>query len=370
MPGINITALIQIILKLLLTGMAFLVLSIVCAALMILFSRILKVKRDREHVIYLTNRGNFISYFLLSVTSPENNLQFNLSLNGVPLVPVFIAPPAPVAAAQPAVEQPVVEQPRASQPQKPAPATSANSDQKKPAINTDGALKAGQAAAGKVGGMAAFLGTLGDLIPGSLGSSLRTRSAALRATQGNALSTMQAPVSAQHDLDSLKQQSGKLANVKPAAAGQMPAKPAVTSQAAQPAAQPPAQNMAANVSGPLQTTSGAPVTPPRPVAEKIAAPGEYVVQTQPLEPGDSYSLVLRIGPQKKRYPEGTFGYTLKSLQQPVENLTGEPVPVARQGVVNFPHVAAWRYWLVPALNILFFTMLLFASFYLFRIIWL
>ena len=354
MSGINVAIVTQVILKLLLTGIAFLVLSIICVLLIVLISKVFRVKRDREHIIRLTNRGNFLSNFFLSVTSSESNLRFSLSLNGVPLVPIHMAVEPPAG-----VSQPAAEQSRPNQAQKPAPAAQTNTGQPKPAINAGGALKSGQAAAGKVGALASFLGTLGDLIPGPLGSSLRARSANLTEKQGSALAAMQAPVTAGHNLDSLKQQSGQLANIKPTAAGQAPSMSAAAPQ-----------STAVTTSNPI-TATPVPATPqPSLAAKKIAAAGDYVVQTQPLEPGAGYALVLKIGPQKNHYPEGTFGYTLKSMQQAVENLTGEPVAVVKQGVVSFPHIAAWRYWLAPALNILLFTILLFVCVFIFKIIWL
>ena len=359
MFGINLPALTLLVIKILLTGIAFATSLVIFILLAILISRILKVKRDREHTIRLTNRGNFESYFFLSVAAPESSLRFGLSLNGVPLVPIQVA-----AEPQQASSQTASVQPRSNQAQTPAPAAQASSGQQKPAINAGGAVKAGKAAAGKVGAMGTFLGTLGSLIPGPMGASLRARSAALTQTQGNALAAIQAPVNAGHDLDSLKSQSGQLANVKPAAAGQAPAKGALPAQSGT------TQTSAVTTSGPIADSPIPPSFQPRQNAKKIAAPGGYVVQTQPLEPGADTLLVLKIGSQKSRYPEGTFGYTLKSLQQPVENLTGEPLPVVKQGVISFPHIAAWHYWLAPALNTIILAIMLLLCVYIFKIIWL
>ena len=366
MPAINIATLTQLVLKVLLTGIAFLAVLIIFVLLAILVSRLLKIKRDREHTIQLSNRGNFQSYFLLSVTSPASNLRFGLSLNGVALVPVQVAadptqaPAAGLISSQASAAGVVATS--SNQAQKPAPAAQPNAGPQKPAVNAAGAVKASQAAVGKVGAMASFLGTLGSLIPGPMGASLRARSAALTQTQGNALSAIQAPVRAGHDLDSLKEQSGQLANVKPAAASPAPAKGAMPAQSG------PAQAVALSTSNPVASAPLAPPVQPRSGATKIAMPGDYVVQTQPLESGAGYALVLKISSQKNRYPEGTFGYTLKSLQQPVENLAGEPVAVVKQGVVSFAHVATWRYWLAPALNGLLFSILLFVCVFVFKII--
>jgi hypothetical protein len=98
-----------------------------------------------------------------------------------------------------------------------------------------------------------------------------------------------------------------------------------------------------------------------------ATPGVYVVQTQPLAPGAGLSLVLRIGSPGR--PEGSFAYKLSSQQQPLETFAGEAQPVIRQGLVHFPHIEIWRYWLAPAINLLVIAGLTLPFIFIFRLIW-
>jgi hypothetical protein len=336
----------QLVLKLLMTGIAFLILFSLCVALVIGLHRALSVKHERKHELKLTNRGNFLSLFYLSVTSVEPALSFEFLLNGIPLA---AAPPLDdpeLEVSEPAFSADPLS---AGQPAKSASAGPQKSDQKKPALVPAGAVKGGQAVAAKAGGIASLLGTLGALLPGSMGSGLRSQSAALRETQSNTLSAVQAPVNAQRRVDSLQQESGRMAGVKPAAAPLQAkgSKPAVGSAA------PRAQSVHSRLVGP-----------------RDVSPVEYLVQTQPLEPGETLSLVLKIGSLKKRAPAGTFAYLVKSQQLPVEKLSGEPVPVLKHGVVNFPRVEIWRYWLAPVTNTLIIATLLFASIFVFRMIWL
>jgi hypothetical protein len=365
----------QLVIKVLLTGISFLILFIICELLVIRIHAALKVKTDREHVIKLTNRGNFPSVFQLSVASSEKQLGFGMSLNGIPLVPV------------PVVEEPLAEEPEeevqpaapaasqapAGQTVRAAAASTAQpaADKKKSAVSAEGAAKGGQAVAGKMGLAATILGTLGELLPGSLGKSFRANSTAVRDTQSKTISAAQAPVNTQRNLDSLKEETGKVAPQKPAAAAQpQPKSPAQPPAAFQPQASASNQPGAAP-SQTLQNTQ-TPSVHSKPIATKKekALPSDYLVQTQPLEPGAAYSLTLKIGGLKRRYPQGTFAYTVKSLQMPRENVAGSAEPVVREGVVHFPRVGIWRFWIAPFTNILVMAIMLLIYILIFRIIWL
>jgi hypothetical protein len=331
----------QMVLKVLFTAISFIVLSGLCIFLVVRIQRALVVNNKREHVIKLTNQGNFTSIFVLTVASVEKMLSFHLTSNGVPLIPA------------PVLEFPAQAIPgQAGQ----AAARTAQKTGGQPGPNMGGALKGGQAVAAKAGLVATMLGTLGALLPGSLGSGLRAQSQALREAQTSTMAATQAPVNAQRRVEALQHESSKLGG------GQ--AKPASTNTGgktitlSQPASQP-----AAAAASPLQSSPSAPVAAPK------ATPGLIRVQTPPLAPGAGLSLVLRIGSPRQHYPQGSFTYTLSSEQQPVEPLDGAAQPVTRKGLVHFPHIALWRYWLAPLFNFLAIASLLFSLIVIFRFIW-
>ena len=336
----------QLALKVLLTGISFIILVVISVWLIVRIQRALVVKNKREHVIKMTNQGNFSSIFSLSVVSVEKMLSFKLLLNDIPLMAVpQIENSRPISAGQNMAQAGSLAQ--------------QNTD-KKPGANMSAAVKSGQAVAAKAGLVATLMGTLGALLPGSLGSNLRAQSEALRAAQSNTLAAAQAPVNAQRRVEALQQESGKLVGVKPTASTGGPP------QSKQPVAQ---SASSAAYSQAVYFSSA---------AAKKAVPGVYMVQTQPLDPGDGLSLVLRIGSPRQHYPEGTFAYTLSSQQLAVAALAGEQPnknqgialePVTRQGVVNFPHVDIWRYWLAPVTNLLVVATLLFTLIFIFRFIW-
>ena len=319
----------MLILKILFTGLSFVLLFVSLSALMVRTQKFLAVKNTREHHIKLSNHGNFTGTFILSVKWVEQRISFKFFMNDIPLVaisgpeyfPPSIPNPAPVG---------TVSQPKAG----------TNS-----AMNT--ALKSGKSVAAKAGWMASLLGTLGALLPGSLGSSLRTQSEVLRETQSMVITTTQSPVNAQRRLDALQQQSGKISGGNQTAGK--------------------TENGSAYRSDPAEASSHSGGT--RSGLAEDPIPGLQIVQTKPVEPGEDISVILRIEPVKRHHPEGTFAYTVTSQQFPVEPLEVDPPIVTKTGVLHLPHVEVWRYWLAPAANLLLVFMFLFILFFIFKFIW-
>lgn len=348
MPGIALTDWSQLALKILLTGILFIILAVICILLITRIQRWLTVENKREHVVKLTNQGNFTSVFNLSVVSVEQIFSFNLLLNDIPLI----------AVPQVEISQPLSADVNTAPSEQPA---QKNKAEKKAEIKADkktsaagGVLKGGQAVAAKAGMLASFIGTLASLLPGSWGSNLRAQSETLREAQSNAQAATQAPIDAQRRVESLQQQGGKLSGVTPAAkTGNLP-------------------NV--NVQRP-EARSSAPASVhsqserPMLTAARKVTPGVYMVQTQPVEPGADLSLVLRIEALKRSRPDGTFAYTLSSQQLPVETLEGEQPPVIKQGVLHFPHIHIWRYWLAPVANLLVIATLLSTLIFVVGFIW-
>ena len=79
-------------------------------------------------------------------------------------------------------------------------------------------------------------------------------------------------------------------------------------------------------------------------------------RTIQVDPGAGLDLKLRIGKKKRRYPEGSFNYTVFSEQLPVDDRFDASVVKHESGVVSFPPIGSWRYFL-PAFSVVFVSML-------------
>ncbi len=339
----------QLALKILLTGILFIILAVICILLITRIQRWLTVENKREHIVKLSNQGNFTSVFNLSVVSVEQIFSFKFLLNDIPLI----------AVPQTEISQSLSDDVNTTPSEQPV---QKNTTEKKAEIKADkktsaagGLVKGGQAVAAKAGMLASFMSTLASLLPGNLGSNLRTQSETLRGAQSSAQTVAQAPVNAQRRAESLQQQGGKLSGAKPAAT-KTGNPPNVNVQ--QPEAHSSAPTFVHSQSERQMLTAARKVTP-----------GVYMVQTQPVEPGADLSLMLRIEALKRSRPDGTFAYTLSSQQLPVETLEGELPPVIKQGVLYFSHIHIWRYWLAPVVNLLVIATLLSTLIFIVRFIW-
>lgn len=291
--------------------------GLLCLLIVNFLRRTLRIKKDRSHTLRIKNEGNIPSIYYINIESPEPALKFQLFINQIPLVS------APIA-----------------QPQHPATAVAAaatgpqySSAQKVPSqINTSGALKAGRAASSGLGIVASLMGTLGNLLPGQLGSSLRSNSAAAREAQLNTTRAVQAPVSVQRDVAGLQRQGAMLADKtqgKPSATGSTRQQGTTT---------------AAHDHNSYSRQSSGEVAP-----EVVVHPvrAGYSARTPEIQPGASQVLTLNIGTKKWQYPEGSFLYTVWSEQVPVEPLNVDIPAVRKDGTVHFENISGWRYWLSP-----------------------
>ena len=309
---------VTLILKILSTGVLVVLLFGFFWALIVRTQKYLTVGNKRDHLIKLANQGNFTSIFILSVQSAEQRICFKFLMNDIPLA----------EAAAPEIFQPV-------------PPSGSSPAQARAGSNSvmSTAMKGGKSVAASAGWMASFMGTLSALLPGRLGSSLRTQSEVLRETQSTVISTTQSPINAQRRVNSLQQQTGKMSGTGHGT------------------------NRFDPVHGPSHSRDLRTGSVENPVQ------GGHVVQTKPLEPGENISLVLRIEPVKRHHPEGTFSYTLTSRQFPVDPMEVDPPGITRHGLLHFPHVEVWRYWLAPAATFLFVSVCLCILLLIFRFIW-
>lgn len=337
----------QQVLKVLSTGIIFIMLAAICILLIVRIQRVLAIENKREHMFKLSNQANFTSVFNLSVVSVEKIFSFQILLNNIPLI---------VVPQQAEVSQPLLAASSTTAAGQPAQNKTGDAHTANRQIGTnnmkEGAVKSGKAVAAKAGLLASIMSTIASLLPGSLGSNLRAQSETLRQAQSNTQAAIQAPEDAKRKMEVLQQQSGKLAGTKPTATISAPPK----------TQQPTARSDASSAN----SQAGY----PHPKATKKAVPGFYMVQTQPVDPGDSLSLMLRIETPKQRRLVGTFAYTLSSQQLPLEALGGaEQSPVTKPGVLHFPHIDVWRYWLAPISSLLVIAVFLFTATLIYRIIW-
>lgn len=320
----------ELILKILFSIFALLTLSALFFLLIFFSNRLLRVRADRKHTIRLENRGNCRSIYMLTVSSNEPALRFSLFLKSVPLVGVhettldakqssdFIADAhSPVSPA-------------------PAPIKGAAPGSGAPSVNTGSAVKNGQAVAAKAGTVASLLGAIGHLLPGSLGAGLRAQSARAREMQTGTSRAIQAPQAIEGRMGAVQKESGKLAGVKPGASNSAKASPARAAQPSQKVVQPPS---AAAGSGAFSVA--------HPTADTA-----YRAQTPELAPGQSFDLTLQVGTTTKRYPAGSYDYTILSQQVALDFPDVVSDPISRHAVAHFGTVNPWRYWLPSFVNIL------------------
>jgi hypothetical protein len=108
----------------------------------------------------------------------------------------------------------------------------------------------------------------------------------------------------------------------------------------------------------------------KPITPARAVSGIYTVHTQSIEPGGTLSLTLRVEASKRSRPAGTYAYTLSSQQLAAEALEGVEPPVTRQGILYFPPVEFWRYWLAPVTSFLVIAIFVLGLVFVVRFVWL
>jgi hypothetical protein len=245
--------------------------------------------------VHLRNRGNVQSVIELGAYAPGRNLKFSYVLDGAVL-------PVRKTAALPA-EAPASDAPGrevdAVHPNEIASQDGGQAPSK--ATAKDAAGSAGKAISGaqdkvqKVSGITALLidilATLGSIIPGPLGQSLKQQSSRLQAQKAAILAKGQAPNRAMKQAQHLKGSVGDLKEeVGPASAvaaqpGAAPAQPEMTPQRLAPArpAFSPGQEKAAQAVRPAAASS-------------VLLPCLEYVQLPPLAPAASVCLALRVNP--------------------------------------------------------------------------
>ncbi len=303
---------IQAAFRLSLIGIGILILSVIYIALMIRLYRFLQVKVERDHKIKISNQGNVRSIYQLTVESPEPRLRFKLSSKGMPLIEI---PEAAIPEVYTAPTDPINHQSGSGK----------GSAIKSSNLDTAKAAATGREIAGKAGVVASFLGTLGNLIPGSLGNQIRSKGASVRGVQTRTLQTTQEPIRTQQKVAALKKNSGRLTGGR--------------SDKGDPTNE---NRISAGDQQEAAVTSWQPETS---TTRNGQPSSNYRVQTNEVGPGESLSLSLHIDSKKWRNPGGSYLYTIHSQQVSLAPTDIEIPPVTSRGTVHFKSVTAWRYWL-------------------------
>jgi hypothetical protein len=65
---------------------------------------------------------------------------------------------------------------------------------------------------------------------------------------------------------------------------------------------------------------------------------------------------LEISKQGKRYPTGSFGYSVESQPVPLNKQLGKAPKTMKKRQVYFAAIAGWRYWL-PSVSVMLYLAL-------------
>lgn len=315
--------------------------------------RMMRVEADQIETLKLSNHGNCTCQYQIAVNSPTSNLKFTLYADGVPLAPVFEE-----------IEEDVVEQKAAAnktdqpKPAKTTPATNTSAQQatKTAKVDQEGTLKKGQEASAKVGIMANILGIVGSILPGKMGESVKGAAGGARKVQKTSAQVVQAPKSAQRKMDAMKR-SGSRLGVKGNAT------PDNGSGAPQP------KPRGRQMNGKREQTEFS--RPTRDVVKKVKKIVEKVgvVQTVDVDPGEVLYLALEISKKGRRYPTGSFSYSIESQPVPLNKRLGEAPAAVKKGQVHFKRIGFWRYWM-PSVSVLVYLLLLgLAIYYTYLYLW-
>ena len=311
--------------------------------------RTLRVEADQFETLKLVNRGNSVCQYHLAVESPAPSLKFSLFADGIPLAPVYEEIQEEVVE-----EQTVVKEKAKSVSSVPVANTSEAGATKTEKPNADGALKAGKDVSVKSGVLANLLGTVGSILPGSLGSSMSGAAGKARKVQSTSAKAVQAPKSAQRKMESVQKSGGRLGVKADAAQDTGVAQPKAGAR----------QMRSKREQVELSRSTRQVVKTITKTVEKIG-----FVQTVDINPGDALFLSLEISKQGKRYPTGSFAYSVESQPIPLNKQLGTASKMLKKRQVHFDPIPVWRYWM-PSLSVsLYLVALALSAYYLFLFVW-
>ncbi|MBI9047091.1 MAG: hypothetical protein JEZ06_21575 [Anaerolineaceae bacterium] len=344
----------QILIKLMITGIFTIVLCGLYVLLIIRLQRYFRVNRERIHAFNLTNRGNVGSLYQLFIEQPDSLFEFKLFENEVPLVKAAVPeePEAPEIIEESTPQETTKGKKKKTRRQK--------AEEKKAAKAGDGAMDAGKQVAAKSGAAASFLGAVGGMLPGEAGKAMKEQSTSLRNVQTKTTQTMRAPESAKTKLKAASRDGGKLGLKAPG----MPTAPGGSGSS---------QKTFSEENGETEISSDGAVTlTPKAHNERQRQINQRrtMVQTREVSAGEKLALSLHIKSKKRRVPEGSFLYSVNSQQVPLGKFDREILPLVKKGVVHFSKVESWRYWLPDLITVLILAAELLILVYVLTLIWL
>jgi hypothetical protein len=301
----------ELIQKLLVTGLAVGAWMGAIVLLWLALRRLFRVRRERRHVLRLTNQGNAVGAYQLQVDAAEPGLKFEMR-QGKQKLEELPVPQGPLNLAdQPASE---FEESFAQ------PAAGMEASDTLPEPDQPAALPAavsGRALSGFGRSISSGLGYLGRLLPGEAGQVFRQQSAALGRVQSVARQGAQMQSIAQRSLGRLPGQSRSApANLQTFAP--RPAEPLAGKQVTQPARM-------------------------RPV---------YLAKTLPVQSGESVEITLRIVTHAPNVSHNRYTYVIRSQLLPLAKFAQAPGTLARKGEVIFPALSSWRLQMPVWLSVL------------------
>lgn len=311
--------------------------------------RLFQNKLKKEHSITLVNQGNVPSVYHLLADSVEPRLKFRFTQNNIPLPIVAVQVKPPVENNRPSLMNPTAGQVSAgdSPINKPNPVQS----NMKTGSVLAGTGKASEKVVAKTGAAASLMGMLGSILPGSLGKSLKEQSTAVRGVQSKTKKVMEQPQGIQRKMDQVQKDSGKL-GVKSSMPQLQPEKQVFVPEIEKVDSNKPAAL--------IQTT---------PAQSSTVQTVNYSC-TPAMDPGDMFTMTLRINGKKRIPTENSYLYTIKSLQVPLDKFDKEISPVTKQGIVHFDHFSKWHYRFHDLLSVLLVLGGILAIVYSISLIWL
>jgi hypothetical protein len=323
----------ELVVNLLFSIGLFILFAAICGLMVYLINKNLRVKQIREHKISIRNEANFPSTFSFFVKSDQANLTYQFFENQIPLP--IISPSQSLQLTPLQEDKPII--------------ATVNPNLMPTQSKRSNALqilsKGGRTITSKLGVLASIAGTLGSLLPGSIGSKFSSQSEALRQTQSNVQSTVQAPVIASQKVQSLNQQTGTILNVQGHSTTQ-----ATTAESTM---------VSTKIMAFDQDVQ----------SEEIKLDFPITVETPLIQPREETTITLRIEGKTKVDPKIAYRYILCSEQIPSQSLLIGKSLVETQGVVHFPKVSIWRSGLSPLAMILVIVGCTYAFFYFLGFVW-
>lgn len=319
-----------LVLKIILTVIISVVGLGLSTLLAVLLKRVLTKKMQKVHSVTLENQGNIASTYRVTVTSSEPALKFTVLTNGIPLPVEIERTPVQSNYNPPPVTAPAGLPEKANRQAGTLVASSGQKAEVSRVVAEQG--KKADKVVAKTGAIASLMGMVGGLIPGSVGKSLKEKSASVRDVQTKSKDALEKPKELQRRTAEVQKSTTKL-GVK-SAAETKPGGPVFQST--------------------RETASlEVPSTVPTP-AITAEYKEERFYRTGVVEPGQAINLTIQISSKSKKYSEASYPYTFSSRQEAVADDVVKNIPAAtRKGVVHFQGISKFRHGYPIICSILF-----------------